>query len=67
VIESLEGTPVVRTGGELPWKLLTDEVDRALLRAYFKGIDAGFWGNLAWKPAMVRGLPAWQRTVTCPP
>jgi choloylglycine hydrolase len=46
---------------------LTDEVNRALLREYFRGIDAGFWGNLAWKPAMVRGLQAWQRTATCPP
>jgi hypothetical protein len=32
---------------------------------FFKGIDAGFWGNLVWKGTMVKNLQAWQQTVRC--
>lgn len=44
----------------------TDAANRALLKSFFAGVDAGFWGNLVWKPTMVRQLQAWQRTVKCP-
>jgi hypothetical protein len=44
----------------------TDKANLALLKSFFKGVNAGFWGNLAWKPAMVKGLQAWQRAVRCP-
>ena len=44
---------------------LTDEVNLGQLRSYFQGIDAGFWGNLAWKPMMVRNLQAWQKMAVC--
>ncbi len=43
----------------------TDEANRVLLKLFFKGLDAGFWGNLAWKPTMAKNLQAWQRTITC--
>lgn len=42
---------------------LTDAVNRAMLRSFFRGIDAGFWGNLVWKPTMVRSLQAWQQAI----
>jgi len=44
---------------------LTDEANRIQLRSYFHGIDAGFWGNLAWKPMMVKNLHAWQKMAVC--
>lgn len=44
----------------------TDTANLALLQSYFRVIDAGFWGNLIWKPAMVKGLQRWQKTITCP-
>ncbi len=44
----------------------TDAANLAQLKSYFRVIDAGFWGNLIWKPAMVKGLQRWQKTVTCP-
>lgn len=43
----------------------TDAANRALLESYFRGIDAGFWGNLVWKPTMVRSLQAWQKAISC--
>lgn len=43
----------------------TDEANRALLKSYFKGVNAGFWGNLVWKPTMVKSLQAWQRAIGC--
>lgn len=39
----------------------TDKANLAQLELYFKGIDAGFWGNLVWKGTMVKNLHAWQR------
>jgi len=44
---------------------LTDEANRGQLRSYFEGIDAGFWGNLAWKPMMVKNLHAWSKMAGC--
>lgn len=43
----------------------TDEANRALLKSFFKGVDAGFWGNVVWKPTMVKSLQAWQKTISC--
>ena len=42
---------------------LTDETNRDLLRSYFQNVDAGFWGNLVWKPLMVKNLQAWLEDV----
>lgn len=44
---------------------LTDEANRGLLRLYFQGIDAGFWGDLVWKPLMIKNLHAWQKMTVC--
>jgi penicillin V acylase-like amidase (Ntn superfamily) len=43
----------------------TDEANRALLKSFFKGVDAGFWGNLVWKPTMAKNLQAWQQATRC--
>jgi hypothetical protein len=50
-------------GGFVPF---SDQANRALLRSFLEDANAGFWGNLVWKPAMVKGLQAWQWTVKCP-